>query len=104
MATTKIIRNRERFIIVEDDMAPAKYMKKPTYIDAMQVKQSNLNFVAKWVEGTVANDPIFGTHVTVPGAPAGHNRASIGDFVLKNVNGVFSVARADAFGQTYIKA
>lgn len=85
-------------------MATNRYMKRPVYIEAMQVTKQNANKVAEWCGGSVSSGPEVGTYVNVPHVHASRNRAYVTDYVTRSANNVLSVAKMEDFERVYIKA
>jgi len=77
---------------------PTKYRKKPVVIEAMQLSIFNFDAVEEFVGGDLGEHPDGGLVIaTLEGAM----RASIGDFIIKGVNGEFYPCKSDIFAKTY---
>jgi hypothetical protein len=82
----------------------AKYRKKPVVIEAMQFTDETKNAVANFVTCNCsygfADDgtPILGIQ-TLEGVIT----ASLGDYIIKGVNGEFYPCKPDIFDKTYEK-
>lgn len=76
-----------------------KYRKKPVIIEAIQWTGKNLSEIDNFMGGTVGNK---GT-ILVINTLEGDMEASIGDYIIKGVNGEFYPCKPDIFGKTYEK-
>lgn len=76
---------------------PKKYRKKPVAIEAIQFTGGNINEVSIFVG--YADIDAQGNFVidTLEGAM----RASVGDYIIKGVQGEFYPCKPDIFEQTY---
>ena len=77
-----------------------KYRKKPVVIEALELKD-NMSIqvqVAKWCSGKLAQDGKIYIETL-----EGTMTASIGDFIIKGVNGEFYSCKPDIFEMTYEK-
>ena len=74
-----------------------RYRKKPVVIEAMELKEGlqSLVEVCKWCGGTMSNRQI------VIETLEGDITASVGDYVIKGVNGEFYPCKPDIFRKTY---
>ena len=74
-----------------------KYKKKPVIIEAIQWNGENLSEIDKFTQGKVKN------HESVLIIPTleGDMYASIGDYIIKGVNGEFYPCKPDIFAKTY---
>ena len=74
-----------------------KYRKKPVVIEAIQWTSDNLSEIDKFTQGKVKN------HESVLIIPTleGDMEASIGDYIIKGVNGEFYPCKPDIFDKTY---
>lgn len=74
-----------------------KYRKKPVVIEAMELKEGlqSLVEVCKWCDGTMVNRQI------VIETLEGDMTASVGDYIIKGVNGEFYQCKPDIFRKTY---
>ena len=87
---------------------PARYRKRPVVIEALQLTDSNAGVVAAWVNAG-------GLRAIVRGGPRGGSKgatvtiktlegdhlASVGDFVIRGVQGEFYPCKSDIFEATY---
>lgn len=94
-----------------------KYRKKPVVIDAIQLKASNLDQVLFFINGVYPeiNDDYFNmaksvvsnglTIYTLEDGADGRAKhvASIGDYIIKGVQGEFYPCKPDIFEATYEK-
>ena len=87
-----------------------KYRKKPVVIDAIQLKASNIFEILDFITGKVTeiNDVYFEYAKTVVkdgyliiDTLEGKMKASIGDYIIKGVQGEFYPCKPDIFEQTY---
>ena len=87
-----------------------KYRKKPVVIDAIQLKASNIFEILDFITGeqTEINDAYFEYAKTVVkdgyliiNTLEGEMKASIGDYVIKGVQGEFYPCKPDIFEATY---
>lgn len=75
-----------------------KYRKKPVVIEALQLGLYNHDDVENFVGGDLGNHPEGGLVIaTLEGAM----RASIGDYIIKGVQGEFYPCKPDIFEATY---
>lgn len=85
---------------------PAKYRKKPVEIEAIKYDRTNGGPIAKWCGGrehfeAKASDPTdVAEWIDIP-TLEGIMKASIGDFIIKGVNGEFYPCKPDIFEKTY---
>ena len=90
-----------------------KYRKKPVVIDAIQLTDRNVRQVYEWVHDCVAIKTDIDLHkwddyvqlviakgVKIPTLD-GKMVASIGDYIIKGVQGGFYPVKADIFEATY---
>lgn len=83
-----------------------KYRKKPVEIEAVEYTRSNGGAAAKWCGGrehseVKASDPTdVAEWIDIP-TLEGTMRASIGDFIIRGVNGEFYPCKPDIFAKTY---
>ena len=83
-----------------------KYRKKPVIIEAMQFVEENKDIVYSWASSIRMNvEPTFRDHKPVLIIPTleGDMVASIGDFIIKGVNGELYPCKPDIFEKTYEK-
>lgn len=74
-----------------------KYRKKPVAIEAIQWNGKNLSEIDNFMGGTVENK---GTTLVIH-TLEGDMEASIGDYIIKGVNGEFYPCKPDIFAKTY---
>lgn len=77
----------------------AKYRKKPIIIEAIQWTGKNLSEIDNFMGRTVENKGITLVIHTLEG----DMEASIGDYIIKGVNGEFYPCKPDIFNKTYEK-
>lgn len=78
-----------------------KYRKKPVEVEAIQLTEENKNQVFNWI--TCSKEAIYnekGSAIKIQ-TLEGDMVASIGDYVIKGVEGEFYSCRADIFEMTY---
>lgn len=89
-----------------------KYKKKPVLVDAIQLSTKNYEEVCEFVGSTLvqyvnpampisddgAADPYLGVYIETL---EGRMLASLGDFIIKGVNGEFYPCKPDVFFKTY---
>lgn len=80
----------------------AKYRKKPVVIEARKLTTSNLEQVESWCQGSIrgVNLPPSERVIEIQ-TLEGDMRASVGDYVIKGVNGEFYPCKPDIFAKTY---
>ena len=97
-----------------------KYRKKPVVIDAIQLKASNINIVYEFVYGnkpdlrlSIAQDKwydycqsVLKNGLDIPTLEDGDDKrakhvASIGDYIIKGIQGEFYPCKPDIFEATY---
>ena len=84
----------------------AKFRKKPVVIEAIQWNGKNqveiFSFVGKdlQIERTTLNGEIVPISVVIETLEGDH-RASIGDWIIKGINGEFYPCKPDIFEKTY---
>ncbi|QIG58716.1 MazG-like nucleotide pyrophosphohydrolase [Gordonia phage DatBoi] len=77
---------------------PKKYRKKPAVIEAIQLGIFNTEAVEEFVGGDLGTHSDGGLVIaTLEGAM----RASIGDYIIKGVQGEFYPCKPDIFAETY---
>ena len=82
-----------------------KYKKKPVVIEAIQFTNDNRNQVLSWLQSQQMN--IYHSFykdshpVIIIPTLEGEMRASIGDFIIKGVQGEFYPCKPDIFEKTY---
>lgn len=74
-----------------------KYRKKPVTIEAIQWLGTNLSEIDDFVGRSIANK---GTTLVIH-TLEGDMEASIGDYIIKGVNGEFYPCKPDIFDKTY---
>lgn len=74
-----------------------KYKKKPVTIEAIQWTGKNLSEIDNFMGGTVENKGATLVIYTLEG----DMEASIGDYIIKGVNGEFYPCKPDIFAKTY---
>ena len=91
-------------------MAVNRFRKKPVEIEAVQVTQENWQKVCDFVLQYGATPKDLGQPVAVAGPPhlgliihtlEGDMRASIGDWIIKGVQGEYYPCKPDIFEATY---
>ena len=76
----------------------AKYRKKPVVIEAIQWDGRNEALIAEFVGGFLRMDDTDFLYIpTLEGEMA----ASVGDFIIRGVNGEFYPCKPDIFEKTY---
>lgn len=79
-----------------------KYRKKPVVIEAMQFTEESKNRVFNWVNGNKAPDwDDEGNPCLKIQTLEGVMTASVGDYVIKGVQGEFYPCKPDIFEATY---
>lgn len=79
----------------------AKYRKKPVVIEAIELTRTNLAEVDKFVDVPHITDPSKG-EIIIP-TLEGNMAATIGDYIIRGVQGEFYPCKPDIFEQTYEK-
>ena len=74
-----------------------KYRKKPVVIEAIQWAGNNLSEIYNFIGRTVNNKETTLVIHTLEG----DMEASIGDYIIKGVNGEFYPCKPDIFDKTY---
>lgn len=77
-----------------------KYRKKPVVIEALQYTGDNADEIIKFTKGLVQVG--VGKSLIIPTLEGDHI-ASVGDYIIKGVNGEFYPCKPDIFEQTYEK-
>lgn len=78
-----------------------KFQKKPVVIEAMQLTLTNFSDIEEFVGGDLGTHPDGGLVIaTLEGAM----RASVGDWIIKGVQGEFYPCKPSIFEQTYDEA
>ena len=76
----------------------AKYRKKPVVIEAIQWNGRNEALIAEFVGGFLRMDD---TDILYIPTLEGEMAASVGDFIIRGVNGEFYPCKPDIFEKTY---
>ena len=83
----------------------AKYRKKPVVIDAIQLTDESIIEVINWITNytnieidTDKDDNVIG--IIIP-TLEGEMKASIGDYIIKGIQGEFYPCKPEIFEQTY---
>lgn len=76
-----------------------KFRKKPVEVEAIQLRISNVDWIAVWCGGIEVEDVVA---VDVP-TLEGIMRASDGDWVIKGIKGEFYPCKPDIFEASYEK-
>jgi hypothetical protein len=81
----------------------AKYRKKPVVIEAIQFRRDNAADIQEFTGFIVSVGLDETGHVSEMIIPTleGDMRASIGDYIIKGVNGEFYPCKPDIFEKTY---
>ena len=74
-----------------------KFRKKPFTIEAIQWNGKNLSEIDNFVGGSIANK----STILIIHTLEGDMEASIGDYIIKGVNGEFYPCKPDIFVKTY---
>jgi hypothetical protein len=78
---------------------PKKYRKKPVVIEAVQWTGNNDDDIMEFVStGRFGDDDDDGVYIMTL---EGEMRASVGDYIIKGVQGEFYPCKPDIFEQTY---
>lgn len=88
-----------------------KYRKKPVVIEAVQWTGQNVSEIDEFTKGTALwasnlvkycppSEQYKSTVLEIP-TLEGNHRASIGDFIVKGVNGEFYPCKPEIFAKTY---
>jgi predicted nucleotidyltransferase len=77
----------------------ARYRKKPVVIEAMKFNGSNQDEIKRFTENGAIN---LRASMVIP-TEEGDMEASIGDYIIKGVQGEFYPCKPDIFEQTYEK-
>ncbi len=85
-----------------------KYRKKPVVIEAVQITEENIHTVAKWCGGEVKYANYEGTvpsciDLSTLESANGTQRADMGDYIIRGVDGEFYPCKPGIFQQTYFK-
>lgn len=78
-----------------------KYRKKPVVIEAMEFTEKSKDQVHTWVTCNTSADFENGKPILKIQTLEGIMTASIGDFIIKGVNGEFYPCKPDIFEKTY---
>ena len=84
----------------------SKFRKRPVVIDAMRFDESNGAEAAKWcggrfVQESKASDPSDVAYWLAIPTLEGVMRASLGDWIIRGVQGKFYPCKPDVFAATY---
>ena len=74
-----------------------KYVKKPVIIDAVKYDGTNVEEIVRFTNKTVKYDGETMEIETLEGTM----KASVGDYIIKGVNGEFYPCKPDIFKKTY---
>lgn len=74
-----------------------KYIKKPVVIDAVKYNGTNVEEIVRFTNRTVKYDGETMEIETLEGTM----KASVGDYIIKGVNGEFYPCKPDIFKKTY---
>lgn len=75
-----------------------KYRKKPVIIEAVQFTSNNVDEILEFAKGSFNNPST--SEIVIP-TLEGNMMVSIGDYVIKGVNGEFYPCKPDIFDKTY---
>lgn len=78
-----------------------KYRNKPVVIEAIQWTGKNANEIAKFADGNAIKE-VFDSSFTIH-TLEGTMKASVGDYIIKGVNGEFYPCKPDIFEKIYDK-
>jgi hypothetical protein len=83
-------------------MGPQQFRKKPVVIEAMQFTEESKDRCFTWVTGTrFADRDAGGNPVLVIQTLEGDVRATLGDWIIKGVQGEFYPCKPEIFAATY---
>jgi hypothetical protein len=89
-------------------MVMTKYRKKPVVIEAKQIKPGTEEDIKRWSNGKVYASPVLEPTENNPSGVywqintlEGVMTATIGDYIIKGVNGEFYPCKPDIFHKTY---
>ena len=83
-------------------MAPRKFCKRPVVIEAMRLESGSVGDVLDWVGKSMTRTAVFNGDGTVTiETLEGDMLASIGDWIIKGVQGEFYPCKPDIFDATY---
>ena len=74
-----------------------KFRKKPVIIEAIQWNGKNLTEIDNFVGGSIANK----STILIIHTLEGDMEASMGDYIIKGINGEFYPCKPDIFAKTY---
>ena len=89
------------------EVRPLKYRKKPVWVEAVRVGELTMSEVARWCGGRAESEAKASDHtdvarwVTVPTIQPTKLRARIGDYIVKDDLGQFSVWKPEIFEVTF---
>ena len=75
-----------------------KYRKKPVVIEAVQFTGNNVDEILEFAKDSFNNPST--SEIVIP-TLEGNMMVSIGDYVIKGVNGEFYPCKSDIFDKTY---
>lgn len=76
-----------------------KFRKKPVVIEAVRYTGYNKRETIDFTEGTARTNTCH-SHLTIPTLEGNHT-ASVGDWIIKGVEGEFYPCKPDIFAKTY---
>jgi hypothetical protein len=79
---------------------PQKYRKKPVVIEAIQWDGGNHFEILRWMGGRYISTGVKGDHLHIP-TLEGDMNASVGDYIIKGIQGEFYPCKPDIFLATY---
>lgn len=80
--------------------APARFRKKPVEIEAVQFDGDNAIAIARWIGAEGVSTGVRGDRLVIV-TLEGDMNASLGDWIIKGVQGEFYPCKPDIFEQTY---
>lgn len=89
-------------------LAPQKFMRKPFFVEAIQVTTENMFAVAAWVKGKVEEDPESYGNISFIRAEVlrplndRQTKAFVGDWILHSDTG-FKIYTASAFSRCFVE-
>lgn len=78
-----------------------KYRKKPVVIEAVKWNGRNARELMRFTDGAVSFVSIYGREYAYIQTLEGTMRASVGDYIIKGVDGEFYPCEPDIFENTY---
>lgn len=79
----------------------ARYRKKPVVIEALQLDRTNALEIADWSGGYCLNATVLGLMTVHIPTLEGEMTASVGDYIIRGVNGEHYPCKPDIFLKTY---